>query len=73
MKRLLAPVEHRGVDAVIIAKLGRLTRSVKDLDNRLELSEPRGVHLFSVAEFLDTGIAAGLLVMNIMASLAHRG
>jgi site-specific DNA recombinase len=30
MKRLLALVEHREVDAVIIAKLDRLTRSVKD-------------------------------------------
>jgi DNA invertase Pin-like site-specific DNA recombinase len=71
MQRLLALVERRGVDAVIIAKLDRLTRSVKDLANLLELFERRGIHLLSVAESLDTGSAAGRLVMNIMASLAQ--
>ncbi len=71
MQRLLAPIERREVDAVIIAKLDRLTRSVKDLANLLELFERRGIHLLSVAESLDTGSAAGRLVMNIMASLAQ--
>jgi DNA invertase Pin-like site-specific DNA recombinase len=71
MQRLLAMVERREVDAVIIAKLDRLTRSVKDLANLLELFERRGIHLLSVAESLDTGSAAGRLVMNIMASLAQ--
>jgi hypothetical protein len=35
------------VNAVIIAKLDRLTRSVKDLCSLLELSEKRGVALNS--------------------------
>ena len=59
MQRLLALVEHREVDAVIIAKLDRLTRNVKDLANLLELFERRGIHLLSVAESLDAGSAAG--------------
>src|SRR6266481_9723909 len=37
MERLLALVNERKVDMVIIAKLDRLTRSVKDLCGLLEL------------------------------------
>jgi hypothetical protein len=42
------------VEAVIVAKLDRLTRSVKDLCGLLELFENRKVALISVAEALDT-------------------
>src|SRR5437899_779000 len=66
MERLLALVEERKVDTVIIAKLDRLTRSVKDLAELLERFQRRGVSLVSVAESLDTGSAAGRLVINIM-------
>jgi DNA invertase Pin-like site-specific DNA recombinase len=71
MKRLLALVETRQIDAVIVAKLDRLTRSVKDLCGLLELFEKRGVALVSVAESLDTGSAAGRLVITIMAAVSQ--
>src|ERR1017187_9112185 len=64
MERLLALVEARKLDTVIIAKLDRLTRSVKDLASLLELFTRRGVSLVSVAESLDTGTAAGRLVIR---------
>jgi site-specific DNA recombinase len=56
---------------VIIAKLDRLTRSVKDLCSLLELFEKRGVALISVAESLDTASAAGRLVITIMAAVSQ--
>lgn len=59
MARLLALVDSGDVQAVIVAKLDRLTRSVKDLCTLLERFERRGVALVSVAESLDTGSAAG--------------
>jgi DNA invertase Pin-like site-specific DNA recombinase len=65
MARLLSLVDAGEVEAVIIAKLDRLTRSVKDLCTLLERFERRGVALVSVAESLDTGSAAGRLVLNI--------
>src|SRR5262249_49409683 len=71
MQRLLALVESRAVDAVIVAKLDRLTRSVKDLCSLLELFEKRGVALISVAESLDTGSAAGRLVITIMGAVSQ--
>jgi site-specific DNA recombinase len=69
MVKLLAMVEAGQVQAVIVAKLDRLTRSVRDLCELLELFERRGVSLVSVAESLDTGSAAGRLVLNIMAAV----
>jgi site-specific DNA recombinase len=71
MQRLLALVDAGDVQAVIVAKLDRLTRSVKDLCELLERFERRGVALISVAESLDTGSAAGRLVLNIMTAVSQ--
>ena len=48
-----ALVDQGKVQTVIIAKLDRLTRSVKDLAELLERFQRRGVSLVSVAESLD--------------------
>jgi site-specific DNA recombinase len=71
MARLLTLVHAGEIDTVIIAKLDRLTRSVKDLCTLLERFERRGVALISVAESLDTGSAAGRLVLNIMTAVSQ--
>src|SRR6202158_4750623 len=71
MARLLELVDAGEVQAVIIAKLDRLTRSVKDLCTLLETFTRRGVALISVAESLDTGSAAGRLVINIMTAVSQ--
>lgn len=71
VERLLALVNGGKVDAVIVAKLDRLTRSVKDLCALLELFEKRKVALISVAESLDTSSAAGRLVITIMGAVSQ--
>jgi site-specific DNA recombinase len=71
MEQILALVDARRVQAVIVAKLDRLTRSVKDLCQLLERFERRGVALISVAESLDTQSAAGRLVINIMTAVSQ--
>src|SRR5215475_9188569 len=71
MQRVLGLVEAGAVQAVIVAKLDRLTRSVKDLCALLELFEKRNVALISVAESLDTGSAAGRLVLTIMGAVSQ--
>jgi site-specific DNA recombinase len=70
MARLLSLIANKAVERVIVAKLDRLTRSVKDLANLLERFEKRKVALVSVAESLDTQSAAGRLVINIMVSVS---
>ena len=69
--RLLALIDGRQVQTVIVTKLDRLTRSVRDLADLLERFERRGVSLVSVNESLDTGTAAGRLVLNVMMSVAQ--
>jgi site-specific DNA recombinase len=71
IERLLGMVERREIQVVIIAKLDRLTRSVRDLAELLERFQRRGVALVSVGESLDTGSAAGRLVLNVMASVSQ--
>ncbi|WP_031494898.1 recombinase family protein [Bryobacter aggregatus] len=71
MDRLLSIVDRGEVDCVIIAKLDRLTRSVKDLATLLERFQKRNVGLVSVSESLDTKSAAGRLVLNIMVSVSQ--
>jgi DNA invertase Pin-like site-specific DNA recombinase len=71
LARLLAMIDAREVQTVIVAKLDRLTRSVRDLADLLDQFERRGVALVSVSESLDTGTAAGRLVLNVMMSVAQ--
>src|SRR5258706_16367997 len=71
LQKLMGLVNCGGVQAVIVAKLDRLTRSVKDLCGLLELFEKRKVALISVAEALDTGSAAGRLVITIMGAVSQ--
>lgn len=71
MEKVLGMVRLGTVDSVIVAKLDRLTRSVKDLAVLLEVFQRRGVSLISVAESLDTGSAAGRLLLNIMTAVSQ--
>ena len=71
MKALLSLVDSRKINTVIVCKLDRLTRSVKDLAELLERFNRRGVSLVSVAESLDTATAAGRLVINMLISVSQ--
>lgn len=71
LDRVLQLIDRREIDVLIVAKLDRLTRSVKDLAELLERMNRRGVALVSVAESLDTGSAAGRLVLNIMTAVSQ--
>jgi DNA invertase Pin-like site-specific DNA recombinase len=71
MARLLALVDARAVDTVIIAKLDRLTRSLVDLAALLQRFDRRGVALVSVAETLDTGSAMGRMMLHFIVLLSQ--
>jgi DNA invertase Pin-like site-specific DNA recombinase len=59
MEKLLAMVNSGEVKTVIVAKLDRLTRSVKDLCALLELFEKRKMALISLAESPRRGLGFG--------------
>jgi len=71
MARVLELVRSRKVDAVFVAKLDRVTRSVRDLADLVETFRKRGVALVSAAESLDTSTAAGRMVINLLATVAQ--
>lgn len=61
------------VEVVVVLKLDRLTRSVKDLGDLLEgVFDPKtGADFASVSDNFDTSTANGRLVLNILASVAQ--
>lgn len=59
-------------DALLVVKLDRLTRSVRDLGHLVETYFASGAAaLLSVAEHVDTRTASGRMVLNIMATISQ--
>ena len=69
LQRALAMLGN-GADALLVAKLDRLTRSVADLGG-LVADYFSDYALLSVAEQVDTRSAAGRLVLNVLASVSQ--
>ena len=71
LTRALAMLEYGQADALVVVKLDRLTRSVRDLGHLLDRYFAKGQWaLMSVSENIDTRSAAGRLVLNVLAE--HR-
>jgi site-specific DNA recombinase len=71
MQSLISLVKHGKVDAVIVYKLDRLSRSVKDTIALVELFERRTVAFHSIVDHIDTKTATGRFFLHIMSSLAQ--
>lgn len=69
--RLLAEVRDGHVASVVVLKLDRLTRSVRDLADILDLFAKTSTALISVMEHLDTSSASGRLMLNLLASVSQ--
>jgi DNA invertase Pin-like site-specific DNA recombinase len=71
LQRALADLEAGHADGLLVAKLDRLTRSVKDLSTLIEVYFNERFSLFSVSEQIDTRSAGGRLVLNVLASVSQ--
>jgi len=73
LSEALALLDSGEADALLVVKLDRLTRSVKDLGTLVEryFARTNGPALMSVSEQIDTRSAAGRLVLNVLASVAQ--
>jgi len=71
MQSLISLVKHGKVNAVIVYKLDRLSRSVKDTIGLIELFEKHKVAFHSIVDHIDTKTAAGRFFLHIMSSLAQ--
>jgi site-specific DNA recombinase len=72
LRQALVMLASGAAKALIVMKLDRLTRSVRDLGLLLERDfAPGKAALLSVGEQIDTRSAAGRLVLNVLASVAQ--
>lgn len=73
VQALLEELRRKRVDGIVIAKLDRLTRSIRDWADLIEefFSEKAGRRLFSVNDSIDTRSASGRLVLNVLMTVAQ--
>ena len=71
LTRLLAHVEARRIDCVVVYKVDRLSRSLLDFTRLLSLFEKRGVSFVSVTQDFNTSSSMGRLTLNILLSFAQ--
>lgn len=69
--RLLEDVRAGVVGTVVVLKLDRITRSVRDLGTMLDVFAKADAALVSVTESLDTKTAAGRMVTNMLGVVAQ--
>lgn len=72
LQRALARLRARAADALLVAKLDRLTRSVRDLAALVDVYFASGSHaLLSVSDAIDTRTAGGRMVLNMLGSVSQ--
>lgn len=71
LKQLLANIEAGLVDALVVYKVDRLTRSLADFARILEALDKRGVAFVSVTQAFNTNSSMGRLTLNVLLSFAQ--
>jgi len=71
MQRIIELMDSGLCSGVLVVKLDRLTRSVKDLCHLLERYFFKNKVLISVQEKIDTNSAMGRMVMNVVMSISQ--
>jgi site-specific DNA recombinase len=71
LKRLLADIEAKRVDVVVVYKIDRLSRAIADFFNVLAVFGRNNVTFVSVTQQFSTTTAMGKLTLSILASFAQ--
>src|SRR5262249_20079204 len=71
LKLLLADVEAGRIDAVVIYKVDRLSRSLLDFTKIIELFDKSGAALAAVTQNFNTTSSMGRLTLNVLLSFAQ--
>src|SRR5262249_51990048 len=71
LKQLIAGIEAGGIDAVIVYKVDRLTRSLADFAKMVEIFDARSVSFVSVTQQFNTTTSMGRLTLNMLLSFAQ--
>jgi len=72
IRKLIAMIKARTFDVVVIYRLDRLTRNIRDLGYLVQdVFERFGVDFSSIKDSFDTSTASGKLVLNVLGSIAQ--
>jgi site-specific DNA recombinase len=71
LKRLLADIEARRIDIIVVYKIDRLSRSLTDFCKLAESFEMNGASFVSVTQQFNTSTSMGRLTLNMLLSFAQ--
>ena len=71
LKKLLADVEARRIDVIVVYKVDRLIRSLSDFAKLVELFDAHQVSFVSVTQAFNTTTSMGRLTLNVLLSFAQ--
>ena len=69
IKKVIELVKSRKIDNVVVYKLDRLARNLKEACEVSELLQKKGVSLHSISEKNDTGSATGKLFYHVLSAM----
>jgi DNA invertase Pin-like site-specific DNA recombinase len=71
LQRLLADIEARRVDVVVVYKIDRLSRALMDFAKLVEVFDRNNVTFVSITQSFNTTTSMGRLTLNILLSFAQ--
>ena len=71
LKRLLHDIAVGAIDAVVVYKVDRLTRSLSDFARIVDVFDTHGVSFVSVTQHFNTTTSMGRLTLNVLLSFAQ--
>src|SRR5271157_3067294 len=71
LKRLLADIAAHKIDAVVVYKVDRLTRSLSDFAKIVEVFDSQSVSFVSITQAFNTTTSMGRLTLNVLLSFAQ--
>ena len=71
LQRLLADIEAGKVDVIVVYKVDRLTRSLRDFAKIVEVLDAHGASFVSVTQQFNTTTSMGRLTLNVLLSFAQ--
>jgi site-specific DNA recombinase len=71
LQKLLADVQARRIDVIVVYKVDRLTRSLADFAKLVEAFDAHGVSFVSVTQSFNTTTSMGRLALNVLLSFAQ--
>jgi len=71
LQRLLADIDARRIDMVVVYKIDRLTRALTDFARLVERFDAAGCSFVSVTQAFNTATSMGRLTLNVLLSFAQ--